>query len=218
MFGFSIQPTEFIKPALILLNSIFLEKIFETDNKKYLIFPLTLYVICSIFIIKQPDIGTLILLSTVFFAQIFLLDIIKIKYYICLFIGSVFVIFVLYKTLPHVSNRIDNFLSSIKNPDNANYQVRRSLLAYKNSSKNDGRKNIIVSTAEWSKFAPTITKALHLDSINNDKDALHYISNKFALPIHKNIESLFNKNECNKTIINNDNISDVIKEWLKTIS
>ena len=133
MFGFSIQPTEFIKPALILLNSIFLEKIFETDNKKYLIFPLTLYVICSIFIIKQPDIGTLILLSTVFFAQIFLLDIIKIKYYICLFIGSVFVIFVLYKTLPHVSNRIDNFLSSIKNPDNANYQVRRSLLAYKNA-------------------------------------------------------------------------------------
>lgn len=116
----------------------------------------------------------------------------------------------------------DDVLSIIKEYAQKNVIIdphtATALLAYKNSSKNDGRKNIIVSTAEWSKFAPTITKALHLDSINNDKDALHYISNKFALPIHKNIESLFNKNECNKTIINNDNISDVIKEWLKTIS
>lgn len=85
-----------------------------------------------------------------------------------------------------------------------------ALLAY----KNDNMKTIVSSTAEWSKFAPTITKALDLDFINNDKDALHYISTQFALPIHRNIESLFNKDECNNTIVSNDNICDVIKEWL----
>lgn len=133
IFGFSLQPTEFIKPALILLNSILLEKVVKTNNRKYLIFSVIFYLICILFIMKQPDIGTLILLSIVFFAQIFLLDIIEVKYYLYLLVFSVVAIFSLYKALPHVSNRIDNFLTSVKNPEMANYQVKRSLLGYKNS-------------------------------------------------------------------------------------
>lgn len=133
IFGFSFQPTEFIKPALILLNSIFLEKIIKTKDGKYLAFSLIFYFICVLFIVKQPDIGTLILLSAVFFTQIFLLDIIEIKYYLYLLVISTISVFLLYKSLPHVSNRIDNFLTSVKNPEMANYQVRRSLLSYKNS-------------------------------------------------------------------------------------
>lgn len=87
-----------------------------------------------------------------------------------------------------------------------------------NAYKNDGIKTIIVSTAQWSKFAPTIAKALGLDSACSDKDALDYISNKFSLPIHKNIESLFNKDECNKTIVDSSNVGSIIKEWLKSIN
>ena len=87
-----------------------------------------------------------------------------------------------------------------------------------NAYKNDGIKTIIVSTAEWSKFAPTIAKALGLDSACNDKDALYYISSKFSLPIHKNIESLFSKDECNNTIVDSSNVGNIIKEWLRSIS
>lgn len=133
ILGFSFQPTEFIKPALILLNSIFLEKIIKTKDRKYLAFSIIFYFICVLFIIKQPDIGTLILLSAVFFTQIFLLDIIEMKYYLYLSVISIVSVFLLYKSLPHVSNRIDNFLTSVKNPEMANYQVKRSLLSYKNS-------------------------------------------------------------------------------------
>ena len=89
-----------------------------------------------------------------------------------------------------------------------------ALNAYKNIDKS--KKTIIVSTAQWSKFAPTIAKALGLDSILGDKAALDFIANKFSLKIHKNIESLFNKNECNNTIINSNNVSEVIKEWLES--
>ena len=35
--------------------------------------------------------------------------------------------------MPHVSGRINNFLTSIKNPDKANYQVKRSIIAYQNA-------------------------------------------------------------------------------------
>lgn len=87
------------------------------------------------------------------------------------------------------------------------------ILAY----KIDGIKSVVCSTAEWTKFAPTITKALGESSINSDKAALDFISNKFNLCIHKNIRDLFNKKEVNKTIANKDNIYLHIKEWLSNI-
>ncbi len=133
IYGLSIQPTELIKPSFILISAWLLYKFQTTKIKNYLIINLVLYIICLYFIYKQPDIGTLILLSLVFFTQIFLLDIINLKYCFYLFLFFIFLSITSYTSLPHVSNRIDSFIASIQEPEKANYQVKRSINAYNNS-------------------------------------------------------------------------------------
>lgn len=91
-----------------------------------------------------------------------------------------------------------------------------AVLAYRDS----GIKTIVCSTAEWSKFAPTIIKAIKGDSAKEclkDKEALDFISKTFNLTIHKNIKDLFNKAEVNKTIVNKDEVYLNIKDWLSQI-
>ncbi len=133
IYGLSIQPTELIKPSFILISAWLLERFQTTKIKNYLIINLILYIICLYFIYKQPDIGTLILLSLVFFTQIFLLNIINLKYCLYLFLFFSFLSITSYISLPHVSNRINSFIASIQEPEKANYQVKRSISAYNNS-------------------------------------------------------------------------------------
>lgn len=86
------------------------------------------------------------------------------------------------------------------------------MLAY----RDDGVKTIVCSTAEWSKFAPTIARAID-DSKSDkmgDKEALDMLSKTFNLPIHNNIKDLFNKLEVNKTILDKNDVYLAIKEWL----
>lgn len=133
IYGLSIQPTELIKPSFILISAWLLERFQATKIKNYLIINLVLYIICLYFIYKQPDIGTLILLSLVFFTQIFLLDFINLKYCLYLFLFFSFLSLISYVSLPHVYNRINSFITSIQEPEKANYQVKRSISAYNNS-------------------------------------------------------------------------------------
>ena len=81
-------------------------------------------------------------------------------------------------------------------------------------------KNIVCSTAEWCKFAPTICKALaknsnfsdmNLSSVN-EKTALTLIAKRFNYPLHKNIRNLFDKDEINCTKINKDEIKNCVKD------
>ena len=133
LLGISIQPTEILKPTLIVFNAYLLEKFILYKEKKYLITSVILYIICLLFIYKQPDIGTLMLITTIFIIQFFLMDFITFKK-ILILIPALFVFcLTLYFTMPHVSNRINSFVVSIKNPDLANYQVKRSLMGYQNA-------------------------------------------------------------------------------------
>lgn len=133
LLGISIQPTEILKPTLIVFNAYLLEKFILYKEKKYLITSVILYIICLLFIYKQPDIGTLMLITTIFIIQFFLMDFITFKK-ILILIPALFVFcLTLYFTMPHVSNRINSFVISIKNPDLANYQVKRSLMGYQNA-------------------------------------------------------------------------------------
>lgn len=78
------------------------------------------------------------------------------------------------------------------------------------AKKLNSNHNIIVcSTAEWCKFAPTICKALALGDMS-EKKALDLISQKFNLPLHKNIRNLFDKDEINCVAVSRDNIKDCV--------
>ena len=76
-------------------------------------------------------------------------------------------------------------------------------------------KNVIYSTAEWTKFSPTVLNALHED--NNkyaDREALESIAKEYKAKVPAQVEALFDAEILHKTQIN---IEDLEKEILNFI-
>ncbi len=75
---------------------------------------------------------------------------------------------------------------------------------------------VICSTAEWTKFAPTMVKAIEPSTKTiNDKEALEFIKDRLKLDVTQKISSLFNKEIIHDEIINKD---DIEKNIIKFIS
>ena len=74
-------------------------------------------------------------------------------------------------------------------------------------------KTVIYSTAEWTKFSPTVLNALKQDSQKySDKEALEEISSKFGASLPQSIKNLFNAKINHSLVINKENIeSEIIK-------
>ncbi len=129
-FGsFSIQPSEFLKPFIIIIFSYFL-----TLNKSFNIFSLNinskriaffLFLIMSILLLAQPNFSMFMIMFCVFLSQYFIAGI-NLRWLII--ISSCISIFCIsaYFSLSHVKYRIDNFFSS----DKTHYQIEKSLQAY----------------------------------------------------------------------------------------
>jgi len=77
-------------------------------------------------------------------------------------------------------------------------------------------KNVIYSTAQWTKFSPTVLNALNEDDIKySDKEALETISTKFNTTIPKSIANLFDAKILHDKIIDIEDIENNIIEFLK---
>ena len=74
-------------------------------------------------------------------------------------------------------------------------------------------KTVIYSTAEWTKFSPTVLNALKQDSKKySDKESLEEISTKFGASLPQSIKNLFNAKINHSLVINKENIeSEIIK-------
>ena len=74
-------------------------------------------------------------------------------------------------------------------------------------------KTVIYSTAEWTKFSPTVLNALKQDSKKfSDKESLEEISSKFGASLPQSIKNLFNAKINHSLVINKENIeSEIIK-------
>ena len=75
-------------------------------------------------------------------------------------------------------------------------------------------KTIVYSTAEWTKFSPTIANALTGEKDTNDIDALHSISVTANLAIPEMIKELFSKPITQATVIDKENIETEILKFL----
>jgi cell division protein FtsW len=126
ILGFSVQPSEFVKPSLAIITAWML-----SEQRKYHEFRGKLMATIFLFIfvialILQPDIGMTIITSGVWFGQFFLngFPIILVIATVAICIGG----FVLaYFFLPHVTARVDKFL----NPNiGDHYQIDRSIDAF----------------------------------------------------------------------------------------
>lgn len=125
ILGFSLQPSEFIKPTFSIFTSLVFTNLLNR-NVSFLL-SAVVFLFIAILLISQPDLGMLITLTGIWGVQLFIagLPIIWIVSVVILFfIGMI----VAYEYLPHVTARIDNFLDP---GASENYQVSQSLSAFK---------------------------------------------------------------------------------------
>lgn len=75
-------------------------------------------------------------------------------------------------------------------------------------------KTIVYSTAEWTKFSPVIANALTGEVDTHDIDALKSIAKEANIKIPAMINELFNKEVCQKSIIEKEAIEEEILSFL----
>jgi cell division protein FtsW len=126
--GFSLQPSEFIKPSLaIVMAWLFSEKHKNPETP----FPLIaggLYAITAALILLQPDLGMTFVISAIWFTQFFLAGLPLIWVVAGSGLGVTGLLGA-YIFLPHVSSRIDRFLDPNAGDQ---YQISQSLDAFMN--------------------------------------------------------------------------------------
>lgn len=130
IFGFSLQPSEIIKPFFVIFTSYILTE-FKKDENQHIIMALILYVFLSFLLVLQPDIGMLILISMVFFLELYLI-MVPIKYFAIL--GAILSVglIILYLLFPHFHDRINIFYRGMFMGGAKSYQVQKSLSAFAN--------------------------------------------------------------------------------------
>ncbi len=130
IFGISIQPSEIIKPFLIIVNAFILDKTRDYNDIIKITACLAPFSIIALLLYLQPDIGILMLLTIVTGTQIFLSNI-KTKNVMLLGTGFIILLLLCYVSLPHIRNRIDTYIKSLKNINDSSYQVAAGIQAFR---------------------------------------------------------------------------------------
>ncbi|MDD4329361.1 MAG: threonine synthase [Aliarcobacter sp.] len=77
-------------------------------------------------------------------------------------------------------------------------------------------KTVIYSTAEWTKFSPTVLNALNQnDEKYTDKEALEEISSKYNVTLHDSIKELFYMKINHSLVIDKENIEQEIVKFIR---
>jgi len=107
--GMSLQPSEFIKPAFVVLAAwLFVENNRRTDIPGN-IFALLLFAIVTALLVAQPDFGQTLLVAIAWGALFFLAGM-PWLWIVVLGVTAVSGILAAYVTVPHVAARIDRFI------------------------------------------------------------------------------------------------------------
>jgi len=128
--GMSIQPSELAKVAFIIYLAAWLEqrkKKINDPNEAFFPF-LMILVLIAIPILKQPDLGTLIVISGVSFAMYFVAGA-GFTYISIMIVGGIIGVLALIKIAPYRMNRLTVFLHPELDPQGIGYQINQSLLA-----------------------------------------------------------------------------------------
>lgn len=126
IFGFSLQPSEFIKPTFVIVAAWLFDAQRQYSEIPGTWISVILFVLTAGLLIAEPDIGMTFVVSAIWFFQLFLngLPIIWIVGICLLGIGSAFV---LYFALPHFHTRVQQFITS---ENELSYQVRKAFDAF----------------------------------------------------------------------------------------
>ncbi|WP_428642651.1 putative lipid II flippase FtsW [Roseibium sp.] len=107
--GFSLQPSEFLKPAFVVLVAFLLSESGRRREVPGVLFAFILFAVCAALLVAQPDFGQTMLLGLVW-AGLFFLN--GISWLIIMVLGLIGIVglFAAYAFLPHVTKRVDQFL------------------------------------------------------------------------------------------------------------
>lgn len=125
-FGsFSLQPSEFAKPAFIVFAAWMFSVGKRDPGIKAVPMVFAVYILLIFLLIQQPDFGQSFLL-TLCFAAVFFFAGLSLGSMLFLMLGSGFAAVMAYMFMPHVQSRIQGFLSP---GGEDNYQTERALEA-----------------------------------------------------------------------------------------
>jgi cell division protein FtsW len=110
LFGFSIQPSEIIKPFFIALAGMLLAEKYNRTNFPGFSMVIIINVLVCILLILQPDFGMVITYNIVTAGQFFLAGLAIWWIFLAIIIGIVGG-FCAYNFFPHVARRIDHFIN-----------------------------------------------------------------------------------------------------------
>lgn len=124
---FSLQPSEFVKPAFAVTAAWLMAKQQDKSALKSWILPSILYAGIIGLLLAQPDLGMTIVITCIFGAQLILAGM-PLRWGIGLCVGGAMLLIFAYTAFPHVQSRVDRFV----NPQAGdNYQVDKSLEAFR---------------------------------------------------------------------------------------
>lgn len=126
--GFSLQPSEFVKPAFIVVTAWFIARQKEKSSIPGFGIAIGLYGLVVGLLLLQPDMGMTFVVSCCFFSVIFLAGL-PFRYIVILGSLAVGAAFSAYYGFDHVRSRVDRFLDPASGDT---YQIDKSIAAFQN--------------------------------------------------------------------------------------
>mgnify|MGYP000168007007 CR=1 FL=1 len=128
LFGFSLQPSEFVKPAFVLMSAWFMSLQKSKENFPGNAIAAGLYLLVVTLLLLQPDLGMTFIVTCCWASQIFLAGF-PFRLLFAFGIAGIIGLVGAYFSFSHVQSRIDRFLD----PDSGDtFQVTKSLEAFQN--------------------------------------------------------------------------------------
>jgi cell division protein FtsW len=126
--AFSLQPSEFVKPCFAVVSAWMLAEQKKGDGVPGNLISTALFLLFAGLLLIQPDLGMAVVLTSIWFAELFLagLPMIWVGILAALGIAGIGGAYVM---LPHVASRIDRFFDKSAGDS---FQVSRSLDAFRN--------------------------------------------------------------------------------------
>ena len=110
VFGIiTIQPSEFLKPCLIILSAWFFARSKEEENNKYSLIPGLLFILVATLLMLQPDLGQTILLFITILCLVFVQGFPWLIIAPAGLVSMILIIF-FYFNFPHFASRLDSWI------------------------------------------------------------------------------------------------------------
>jgi len=126
--SFSLQPSEFVKPCFAVVSAWMLAEQKKGEGVPGNLISAALFAMVVGLLMLQPDLGMTVVITAIWFAELFLAGL-PIIFVVALGVLGIVGLGGAYFLLPHVASRIDRFLDKSAGDS---YQVSRSLEAFRN--------------------------------------------------------------------------------------